>query len=344
MKKILLAIILVISLNSLFGQKKFDAKYVCFEEECYMDLYGLYDSLSLPDFLKDTNRIKMIDIHYNILIARVDNAILHYDLLTKKLDTLFYVYKETTITKPRWSPNNDKVAFLIYNPDLKYGYKTPFRFIILTLNNGKILKKEKHNVESVATSEIEDNDFSFNMENTKLVFYDENYEKLNIFFSKLSGNEPIIKDYEYIPTLNEGKIYKVKYLYKNLWAGDKKLLLHRYLCKRGKIIDLVKKDSVEMDIPAVDSESATAFWCDASPDDKEIAMYICTNPPEQGGELYIFTVPGLKLRKKITINDVPIQAGDSYYIDMKFADNNTIMYFPYDAEKDEFVRKYISIK
>ena len=328
-----------------FKKIQYSAEY---DIDSYYDILKVYDSLAIPKFLQNTNRVKMIDIHYNILIARIDDAIIHYNFDTKKKDTLFFVFHDTEISLPRWSPKDDKVGFVIYNEKLTHGYKTNFRFIVITLNNGKVLKKEKFNVSNVISNALtyDDNSFldmreyDFVLKENKVIYnLSENRQIHRI--SDMSGYNNVNKMFSYFISYKNKKLYKGKFIEKNLDSYFSRILDNRYLCTPYKIIDLQTQDSIIWQKP----RNYDPFWAGISPNKRTIVIYnsIKNRSNQSDGYLYVVSVPDFDIKKTIYIENLSVGAANIYvvyYIDFK--DNDEICYDIFDNENIQ--EKCVSIK
>lgn len=336
--------------TSLFAQKYFIKQEKDDGVDLYMDIIGVYDSLSLPYFIrKDTSAVKMISSHYNILILRLKDAIIHYDVLTHKKDTLFYVYHDTEISQPVWSRRNDKVAFAIYNPSLKYGYKTPYRFIVLTLKNGKVIKKEKFNIDDFLYEFLGIEDSILFFKNNSTLAYEDNSSKIHYLeLTHMSGSEPIKKGFDYLPSFRKGYIYKCKYFYRNIPELNHYFILNRYYLEQGKIVDLKNKDSITWQVPQIkDKELQYLTNYAVTPDKSKLAVFMISEHSVDnhfGGYFLIFEIPNLNQEKKLYVDDIVIRSLCSYFVDFDFKNNNTICYEIFDYNKEDFAKKCITIK
>ncbi len=349
--KIVLPLLLtILTATNLFSQKYFMPIYREFEPDdiTKMDIVGIYDSIPLPGFIqKNLTKIKMNSSHYNILILRINDAVVHYNVLTQKLDTLFFVFHETEISKPVWSQNNDKVAFVIFNPEMKYGYKTPFRLIVLTLNNGKVLKKEKFNIESIDYDYMDVDDSVLFFKDEQTLTYSDYPRFHDIKLSSPKGYEPIKTDFTYILFPKKRYIYKSRYFYRNLDEYDYALVLHRYLVTCGKITDLITRKSVTWKLPKVKNEALQCLSdCAVSPDNSKLAVFKISDKTKDtfvGGDFLIYSLPDLKFIKKVPAKDITMPPADQYYIEFHFKTNNIICYPIFDQEKGDFSQKCIKI-
>ncbi len=351
--------------TSIFGQKYFTEVEKWDVDDYYINVLAVYDELAMPKFLHDkNNNIAMLDIHYNILIARVNDAIIHYNILTGKTDTLFFVFHDTEISYPHWSPQNDKVAFLIYNENKTHNYTTQYRFIIITLDNGNVLKKEKFNVQNVtitytdkllnSSDELYTPYYDFELKENKILYKEnENSDYIVKDISKIKGKEEIIKDFTYILS-EKNKLLKVKILYKNLYGYTHKLLDDRYLCSPDTVIDLKTRDFINLNIPT--KYTTEPFWCDISPNKTKLVVFTPTQVFQKfdetanvmafyaAGHITIISIPDLKIINKKFIPRADVIPADQYSITFNFLDDNTLSFDFYDIKKHDIVKVNLSLK
>ncbi len=294
--------------------------------------------VNTPSIFQDTSKVSMHYFHHNILIARVKNAILHYDVNTSKLDTLFFVYPETQILKPLWSPNNDKVAFLIYNPQKKYNYTTPYRLIVLTLNNGKVLKKEKINIEKIPGFNyyFEMQDFQQILSGNFLKFVSNN--KIEILktgqvltFSQTKGYEPVDFSKNFDLLKKKGKYFIIEYkktnapglisleVYYYYFFYFKNNLLFSYNLDQGLLtVYDAKLDKIVKQFPVKKIYSKFVFS-----DDGRYVAFVASNSYE-GGSAFPVVLDCKTLQMQTYNKPVYLAAADDYVFagSMHFVNNS----------------------
>ncbi len=253
----------------------------------------IYDSLEIPKFIKDNftsgQDMYQYNIRYNILIADIDENIIHYNFETKKSTTIDNGYPATEI---QWSPRCDKIAILSDNGFVK----------VLTLDKGKVINTEKFDISNIDLYEGEGD--ICELSEDKLVVYTVDDETVIFPLKKVYGNE-VDTAYFYFVSFEDDKIYKAKYLF-NDTPGFFTIKDNRYFCNYNEIIDFKNKDTVYVD----SSDELAVFWCDMTKDKTKIVKFI--GEPEEGQNgaytknayFYVYKLPSLELYKKIEVKDV----------------------------------------
>ncbi len=343
MKSKILLLLLVLVVRTGFGQVYFEKEsYEELDVTTYFNLKAVYQTFAVPGFLPSSpERVKMMLSQHNLFVARIDNVVVLYNFDTKQLDTLFFAYPDTKISQPFWSPDFDRVAFLIYNPRKTHGYTTEYRFIVLTLDGNKIIKKQKFNVDDV----------DFDAFDVTLPLYYEDLEQTTrgdtvvydrtviltedtLKYRTKLGNEPfiVLPDvhgvqqvnllYEYRVDLKTRKVEKFRYLYKKLDEAFSDLFFGRYLCMPAKIMDLRTGRSLVFPDPPY----LMANWC--VPIGRKLAVFVPTDREYNSvAKGYIYVVdPRDFSYKKFFVNDIIVHAFSVYDCTLKAKDSHTLEY------------------
>ncbi|MBN2891757.1 MAG: hypothetical protein JXL97_07810 [Bacteroidales bacterium] len=109
--------------------------------------YAIYQKVDLPETIKQALECPpWVDIQGDFLTTVNENEVLMYNFNTKQLLSLFSLYDDIDgISAPAWSPEKDKIMFVIINQNMTHNYKAFARIIVLTFdeNYNKIILKEK---------------------------------------------------------------------------------------------------------------------------------------------------------------------------------------------------------
>ncbi len=354
MKAKILFVLFLLGFQLSFAQMYFESEWFHDEDAYYFNVKAVYQVLPKPYFISSPQHVKMMLARHNLFVARIDNAILLYDFETKQLDTLFFVYPDTKISQPFWSPNFDRVAFLIYNPRKAHNYTTKYRFIILTLDHNRVIKKEKYNVESVDWSDFdvttpvfyEDSEMRTNSDSAldantvrlgeDTLWYETVLEgKKAIVLSNIHGIQQVNLFYEYQVNPETFKVEKFKYLYKMLDFGG--LYFDRYLCIPNKIIDLRTGRSLIFPDPPY----YMANW--SVQVGNKIAVFIPADKEYRSlAKGYIYVVnPDDFSYKKFYVEGLVVHAFNVYWSTLKAIDSHTLEYKSMQGNRE--VRRQLRI-